>query len=342
MGKEIDPADIGKHPDLIKKAQAEIGQCDVLVCGRCHTVFHLIELFREHKEKEPECKRSSTSPLHDCDEAQTKVWAFLLWKSTQQNAPTPGATNEKAGSGNSWKLYQTWVKLEDSVRDTWVVAGKTIQSFGKTGSGSLHEMPVKITKTIVEKTDEQKPGTPAAVTAQNRVMTPVRKPGDVKTSPGLLDPKNRTPGVAAGLVGAAKKPDVPVKPGTTVPGKRSVAKRTHPKTGEVSEEEVEKILAKRFSPGIKMHEYLVKWSKMTNEHNTWEPLTHLHSCQSVLEYFEVQLAKQKEQRQSSVRPRSYIDQDTYLDVCVCLWGWGRWWRYGTKRFCAVASHCSWC
>ncbi|XP_058118889.1 mucin-19 [Anopheles ziemanni] len=295
MGKEIDPADIGKHPDLIKKAQAEIAQCDVLVCGRCHTVFHLIELFREHKEKEPECKRSSTSPLHDCDEAQTKVWAFLLWKSTQQNAPTPGATNEKAGSGNSWKLYQTWVKLDDSVRDTWVVAGKTIQSFGKTGSGSLHEMPVKITKTIVEKTDEQKPGTPAGVNAQNRVITPVRKPGDVKTSPGLLDPKSRTPGVGGGVVGAVKKPDVPVKPGT-VPGKRSIAKRTHPKTGEVTEEEVEKILAKRFSPGIKMHEYLVKWSKMTNEHNTWEPLTHLHSCQSVLEYFEVQLAKQKEQR----------------------------------------------
>uniref|UniRef100_A0AAG5DJ08 Chromo domain-containing protein n=1 Tax=Anopheles atroparvus TaxID=41427 RepID=A0AAG5DJ08_ANOAO len=289
MGKEIDPADIGKHPDLIKKAQADIVQCDVLVCGRCHAVFHLVELFREHKEKDPECKRSSTSSLHECDEAQTKVWAFLLWKSTQQNAGSPGGTNEKTGPSNAWKLYQTWVKLDESVRDTWVVAGKTIQSFAKTGTGSLHEMPVKITKTIVEKAEDQKPGTP---NAQNRLTTPGRKPGDVKTAPGTVDPKSRTPGPA--VTTGAKKPDAQTKPG--VVSKRSYGKRTHPKTGEIGEEEVEKILAKRFSPVIKMHEYLVKWSKMSNEHNTWEPLTHLHSCQSVLEYFEVQLAKQKEQR----------------------------------------------
>lgn len=127
MGKEIDPADIGKHPDLIRKAQAEMTQSDVLVCGRCHNVFHFIELFREHKETE--CRKEST--LKDCRETKSKVWAFLLWKSAQLN-PTDGAAVAAAeGNVNSWKLYQTWVKLEESVRETWIVAGRTIQSFAR-------------------------------------------------------------------------------------------------------------------------------------------------------------------------------------------------------------------
>ncbi|XP_041783577.1 mucin-22 isoform X4 [Anopheles merus] len=304
----MDPSDIGKYPDLIKKAQAEIACTDVLVCGRCHSVFHLIELFREHKEHEPDCKRTTSSTLHNCDEAQGKVWAFLLWKSAQRQA---AGEERNPGQNNSWKLYQTWVKLEESVRDTWIVAGKTIQSFSKTGAGSLQEMPVKITKTILEPpSDGQDKKTVPAVGAQgpNRFTPTVRKPGDIKpnTPAGAGGPavesKNRIV-VGAQLPQAMKKtePGTVVKAGpvTTTPGtptRRSYATRTHPKSGAFSEEEVEKILAKRFSPIIKMHEYLVKWARMTNDQNTWEPLTHLHSCQSILEHFEVQLAKQKEQR----------------------------------------------
>uniref|UniRef100_A0A182M810 Chromo domain-containing protein n=1 Tax=Anopheles culicifacies TaxID=139723 RepID=A0A182M810_9DIPT len=292
--KEMDPADIGKHPDLIKKAQADISQCDVLVCGRCHSVFHLIELFRDHKENEPDCKRASNSTLHNCDEAQAKVWAFLLWKSAQRQAT---GEEKNAGANNSWKLYQTWVKLEESVRDTWIVAGKTIQSFSKTGAGNLQEMPVKITKTILEPQSEAQDKTNAA----NRFTPTVRKLVDGKpVVPGsTVDTKNRV--VVGAQTGVVKKPDgtlvkTSATPTTPAAARRSFATRTHPKTGACSEEEVEKILAKRFSPIIKMHEYLVKWAKMSNDQNTWEPLTHLHSCQSILEHFEVQLAKQKEQR----------------------------------------------
>lgn len=292
MGKEIDPADIGKHPDLIRKAQAEMTQSDVLVCGRCHNVFHFIELFREHKETE--CRKEST--LKDCRETKAKVWAFLLWKAAQLN-PTDGAEGA-AGSGNvnSWKLYQTWVKLEESVRETWIVAGRTIQSFARMGQGSLQEMPVKITKTIIESGPEEKKATPSPVTsptAGNRFLAN-RKP-DYKPPAAVAataaKPETEVKKVPVTTT-AVKKPEPVVKP----PGKRSVAKRTTPGSGEVVEEEVEKILAKRFNPRRKEHEYLVKWTKFAHDANTWEPLIHLQTCQSVLEYFEVQLAKQKEQR----------------------------------------------
>ncbi|XP_058828084.1 nucleolar and coiled-body phosphoprotein 1-like [Topomyia yanbarensis] len=288
MGKDIDPADIGKHPDLIRKAQAEMTQSDVLVCGRCHSVFHFIELFKEHKEQE--CRKEST--LKDCRETKAKVWAFLLWKAAQLNV-------EVAGNVNSWKLYQTWVKLEESVRETWIVAGRTIQSFARMGQGNLQEMPVKITKTIIESgPEEKKPAiTPANTvnTATNRFI-PTRKP-DVKPS---ISP---VASVTNKVESDVKKSPIPVQPRKPElnpinkgVGKRSVAKRTTPGSGEVIEEEVEKILAKRFNPRRKEHEYLVKWSKFAHDQNTWEPLIHLQTCQSVLEYFEVQLAKQKEQR----------------------------------------------
>lgn len=290
MGKEIDPADIGKHPDLIRKAQSEMTQSDVLVCGRCHNVFHFIELFREHKETE--CRKEST--LKDCRETKAKVWAFLLWKAAQLNPTDGDGGSSPAGNVNSWKLYQTWVKLEESVRETWIVAGRTIQSFARMGQGNLQEMPVKITKTIIESGPEEKKPTPSPVTsptAGNRFLAN-RKP-DYKPPPAVAAAPKVEPEVKKVPVSTAvKKPEPLVKP----PGKRSVAKRTTPGSGEVVEEEVEKILAKRFNPRRKEHEYLVKWTKFAHDQNTWEPLIHLQTCQSVLEYFEVQLAKQKEQR----------------------------------------------
>lgn len=45
-----------------------------------------------------------------------------------------------------------------------------------------------------------------------------------------------------------------------------------------------------------MHEYLVKWDGRSHEHNTWEPQTHLENVPQILETFEKQLARQKEQR----------------------------------------------
>lgn len=286
MGKDIDPADIGKHPDLIRKAQAEMTQSDVLVCGRCHSVFHFIELFKEHKDQE-QCRKEST--LKDCRETKAKVWAFLLWKAAQ-------LSTESAGNVNSWKLYQTWVKLEESVRETWIVAGRTIQSFARMGQGSLQEMPVKITKTIIESgPDDKKPivtQPSGAMTPSNRFI-PTRKP-DVKTTPPAIGSSPNTDVKKSPIVPQIKKPEPTIANRNA--GKRSVAKRTTPGSGEVVEEEVEKILAKRFNPRRKEHEYLVKWSKFAHDQNTWEPLIHLQTCQSVLEYFEVQLAKQKEQR----------------------------------------------
>lgn len=93
MMKKIEPSEIGKNPDLIAselmftkfwlfwfihklpsspslvpffqpfiEAQKEMAQSDILVCGKCHSVYHFMDLFNEHKANN--CKR--TSAFNDC------------------------------------------------------------------------------------------------------------------------------------------------------------------------------------------------------------------------------------------------------------------------------------
>lgn len=114
---------------------------DVLVCGRCLAVTHFVEDFIQHKLHP--CFKENNN-VRECNDTKPKIWAFLLWKATQLNN-----NRDNSNSPNSWALYQTWVKMDESMRETWIVAGKTIQSFAKVSQGNLQEMPVKITKTVV-------------------------------------------------------------------------------------------------------------------------------------------------------------------------------------------------
>lgn len=72
-------------------------------------------------------------------------------------------------------------------------------------------------------------------------------------------------------------------------------------TLKTKEFRIDKIYAKRFNPNKKAHDYLIKWENMVHNLNTWEPVEHLSSCSALLDTFEKQLARQKEQRQAAQR-----------------------------------------
>lgn len=73
--------------------------------------------------------------------------------------------------------------LDDSVRQSWLVAGGTIQSFEKFGSGVLQETPVKITKTLT-------PEKPQIIARPSPVAQVVKRvtPGQpqVRASPNVI------------------------------------------------------------------------------------------------------------------------------------------------------------
>lgn len=59
-------------------------------------------------------------------ETRPKIWAYLLWKQTQF-----AHHNHENEEESPWKLYQQWMTLDESIRQSWLVAGGTIQSFEK-------------------------------------------------------------------------------------------------------------------------------------------------------------------------------------------------------------------
>lgn len=281
------------------EAQSEMTEVDVLVCGKCHAVYHHVEAFREHKNKL--CKVDST--LRDCRETKAKVWAFLLWKASQ-------LSHMESNTINSWNLYQRWIDLEEDIRETWIVAGETIQSFAKMGQGQLQETPIKVTKHVLQDDDVDVETPKVRKLETQRVQQQVQMRPVPKTLPKAVTPQRNAspmspvrslqrPGITI------RKTEVPV----TSPTKPVIvhknlataqifyAKHFDNDVNMLKEHRVEKILAKRFNPRKKLHEYLVKWNSDEQlEANTWEPQTHLDTCLPLLEIFETQLAKQKEAR----------------------------------------------
>ncbi|XP_031840576.1 chromodomain-containing protein chromator isoform X4 [Nomia melanderi] len=270
------PSAISSNPTAIKAAQEEMGRLDVLVCGQCHSVFHFIEEFQKHRTKDGACTQVSHFRENSNNEQKAQVWAFLLWKDSQiqQEGPDRDSTN-------SWKLYQKWCKMDTHIRDSWIAAGKTIQTFTKISNAKMQDAPRQNQTTNAE-------GKPVVVRKVIRNGQPEdTDKKDVKGS----EAKNQK-GEFFDIEGD-KKEKPKLKPSIKPKGKSSKAGEEDRDTTD-EEYTVEKILAKRFNPKKRCSEYLLKWEGYGHEHNTWEPAEHVATCKHLLEEFERNLAKQKE------------------------------------------------
>ncbi|XP_076685073.1 chromodomain-containing protein chromator isoform X2 [Andrena cerasifolii] len=272
------PSAISSNPTAIKAAQEEMGRLDVLVCGQCHSVFHFIEEFQEHRTKEGACTQVSHFRENSNNEQKAQVWAFLLWKDSQ--IQQEGSDRD---STNSWKLYQKWCKMDTHIRDSWIAAGKTIQTFTKISNAKMQDAPRQ------NQTSANVEGKPVVVRKVIRNGQP--EEADKKESKAS-ETKNQKSNESFDADGE-KKEKPKLKPSIKPKGKSSKAGN---EDKESSDEEytVEKILAKRFNPKKRCSEYLLKWDGYGHEHNTWEPAEHVATCKHLLEEFERNLAKQKE------------------------------------------------
>lgn len=71
---------------------------------------------------------------------------------------------------------------------------------------------------------------------------------------------------------------------------------------------VEKIVSKRYNPRKKTFEYLIKWENFDSSQNTWEPPTHLQSCQNMVQEFEKYLQKQKLEKAKAAMEQKQLEK----------------------------------
>ncbi|KAL0128185.1 hypothetical protein PUN28_003442 [Cardiocondyla obscurior] len=287
------PSAISNKPTVIKAAQEEIGRLDVLVCGQCHSVFHFIEEFQEHRTKEGACSKASHFRETNDNGQKAQVWAFLLWKDTQAQ---PEASDKDTSS--AWKLYQKWCKMDTHVRDSWITAGKTIQTFTKISSAKMQDTPIQIQSNV-----NVEGGKPIIVRKVVRNGQP-EEMGEAKKD-AIKSAETKVQKSEPMQIEVEKKEKSRLKP--SVKPKHKSGKTATEEDTELSSEEyiVDKILAKRFNPKKRCSEYLIKWEGYSTESNTWESAEAVATCKSALEEFQRNLAKQKElkaaQQQANTR-----------------------------------------
>lgn len=120
------------------EAQDDLKNLDVLVCGRCHEVFHFVEDFQQHKNG-VQCVEKSHL-LSTCEgESKPQVWGFTLWKHRQQKL-----LKENDNVPSSWAVYQKWCKLPQADKDAWITAGQTIQFCTKIATAKVTETKSKL------------------------------------------------------------------------------------------------------------------------------------------------------------------------------------------------------
>ncbi|XP_063624005.1 uncharacterized protein LOC134796022 isoform X2 [Cydia splendana] len=286
------PDELAKNPSALKEANEQMATLDVLVCGQCHSAFHFLEEFNDHKAANS-C--SSKSPVRDSNESKAQVWAFLLWKCSSARDGT------NISSDNSWKLYQQWCRMPESQRTAWITAGSNVQALSKFAHAKVMELktddqlvPVQA---VTQVTEVKKRGRPRKVLKEDSETQPSGEESDgmVRASPAQKTVFNKTPLSALKAKELADKESVR-NAQERVPPEERIARRTEREgdPADAGEYVVEKILAKRFNPRRKQYEYLLKWEGYPHEQNTWEPIENMETCKHLLEAFEKQLARQKE------------------------------------------------
>lgn len=73
---------------------------------------------------------------------------------------------------------------------------------------------------------------------------------------------------------------------------------------------VEKIVGKRYNPKKKQIEYLLKWEGYPPEQNTWEPLSNLTTCKSLLQEYERTAAQQLNNKSPISRLPAVLRKDS--------------------------------
>ncbi|KYM75570.1 hypothetical protein ALC53_13998 [Atta colombica] len=234
---------------VIKAGQETMERLDVLVCGQCHSLFHFIEEFQEHRSKEGAC--SKTSCIHDTiDDNRQKAqeWAFLLWKGIQiQDSSDIEASNTST-------LHEKWCKMDTKMKEAWVISGKIVQTLTKINNAKMQD-------TLMQSNTNVESAKPIIVRKVVRNEQPEETGEAKKDSATSLETKKNE----SMEIEVDKKEKSRLK--SSIKPKTKSDKATTEEDADQSNEEyiIDKILAKRFNTEKRCWEYLIEWKSSPQE-----------------------------------------------------------------------------
>ncbi|XP_039298071.1 uncharacterized protein LOC111046169 [Nilaparvata lugens] len=300
---DVPPSDQSKplteNPQVLQGPEEDLEELDVFVCGLCHTVFHFVEQFQEHRAR-VQCRGTSTFKA-SLSESKPHVWAFLLWKNAQ--------TKILGETESSWKLYQRWCKMTDQLRETWIAAGRDLQA---NSCVVQHLQSIKVCVVVIYISvlfvfitiqcflwfQESKPHVWAFLlwkNAQTKILGETESSWKLYQRWCKMTDQLRETWIAAGRDLQANS--------CVVQHLQSIKTMVGPADGLVTTQEefvVEKIVSRRYNQKKKQYEYLLKWEGYPPEQNTWEPAQNMSTCQHLLAEFEANLAKQGAAKGASI------------------------------------------
>ncbi|KAF4528788.1 hypothetical protein B566_EDAN017276 [Ephemera danica] len=257
---------------------------DVLVCGTCQQVFHLIFEFHEHK------KKSCSKPIERTSSFGIELWAFTLWKSSPKTKNLfPDATNNAV-------MWRNWKQLAKNKQDTWIAAGSVFYQLA-----------------LLEKSDAEFDSAEFEKAMENASQPNIKQEATVKAVP--LANLKKDPKLTAGPTVTLERvfmPDVsPVletfdflstrntygkraqsSENTQTQSKKSrVEVASSPNNQEESEESqeyvVEAIVGKKYDKSTMTFLYEIKWEGFPSSQNTWEPEANLTHCKDMIADYEL-------------------------------------------------------
>ncbi|XP_018058042.1 PREDICTED: zinc finger protein with KRAB and SCAN domains 8-like [Atta colombica] len=281
---------------VIKAGQETMERLDVLVCGQCHSLFHFIEEFQEHRSKEGAC--SKTSCIHDTiDDNRQKAqeWAFLLWKGIQiQDSSDIEASNTST-------LHEKWCKMDTKMKEAWVISGKIVQTLTKINNAKMQD-------TLMQSNTNVESAKPIIVRKVVRNEQP-EETGEAKkdSATSLETKKNESMEIEVDKKEKSRLKSS-IKP-KTKSDKATTEEDADQNTDQSNEEYIiDKILAKRFNTEKRCSEYLIKWEGYPDEKNTWESAEFVATYKSLLDEFERSHAKQKESKEAQQKDNTKVER----------------------------------
>jgi len=106
----------------------QFSRLHVLVCGLCHSVFHVVDEFNSHLRKCSGVKTNSS-----CSDQSESALALVLWSNTIHRKLKPSLAHLSGSDSLANTIQQKWFRLSKKTKLVWITAARTLQQLGKAG-----------------------------------------------------------------------------------------------------------------------------------------------------------------------------------------------------------------